>query len=464
MTAAQGGRNDPRFVSNAVNGLAQLTDRFAGEIVRPGDAGYDDARKVWNSAIDKRPALIVKPADADDVVTALRFAREQELVLAVRCGGHSIPGLSVCDDGIVIDLGAIRGATVDPVARTARVGGGSHLAELDVAAQAHGLVCPVGVVSHTGVGGLTLGGGMGRLQRRHGLTIDSLLAVDVVTADGRQVRASEAENPELFWGMRGAGANFGIVTGFEFRLHPFDGQLAHGVLNYPLDRAREVAACFRSLVEDGPDDLWTSFGIERSSDGVVTYVSVLHLGSEAEAERDLAPLRGLGEPLGGTVERKEYLAVQRMLDAPMAWGQRFSMKSCFLGSLPDELVASWVEQIPDIPAGVDGGFSVWPWGRAIANVGEDDTAFTGRTAAFWASAELYWTDPELDGDARGWGRTAAAGMEPYSIVGRYVNDVVEVGADVARTIYGDAKFERLRALKREWDPDNVFRMNQNIRP
>jgi berberine-like enzyme len=153
-----------------------------------------------------------------------------------------------------------------------------------------------------------------------------------------------------------------------------------------------------------------------------------------------------------------------MLDAPMAWGQRFSMKSCFLAALPDELVASWVEQLPQIPAGVEGGFSVWPWGRAIANVGEDDTAFTGRTAAFWASAELYWTDPELDGDARAWGRTASAGMEPYSIVGRYVNDVVEVGADVARTIYGDAKFERLRALKREWDPDNVFRLNQNIRP
>jgi len=445
--------------------LGSFADAFTGEIVRPEDAGYDDARKVWNSAIDRRPGLIVKPADADDVVTALRFAREQGLVVAVRCGGHSIPGLSVCDDGIVIDLGAIRGAQVDPAARTARVGGGSHLAELDVAAQTHGLVCPVGVVSHTGVGGLTLGGGMGRLQRKHGLTIDSLLAVDVVTADGRHVRASADENPELFWGMRGAGANFGIVTGFEFRLHPFDGQLSHGVLNYPLERAAEVAACYRSLVEDGPDDLWTSFGIERTAaEGVVAYVSVLHIGSEAEAERDLAPLRELGEPLHGGVERKEYLAVQTMLDAPMAWGQRFSMKSCFLGAMPDELVRSWVEQIPDIPEGVEGGFSVWPWGRAIANLGEDDTAFTGRTAAFWASAELYWTDPELDEGARAWARTATAAMEPHSIVGRYVNDVVEVGADVARTIYGDVKFERLRALKREWDPDNVFRLNQNIRP
>ena len=444
--------------------MRALTDAFAGEVIRPDDPGYDAARAVWNSAIDRRPALIVKPTSADDVVTALRFAREGELVVAVRCGGHSIPGLSTCDDGIVIDLAAIRGVEVDPAARTARVGGGSHLAGLDTAAQAHGLVCPVGVVSHTGVGGLTLGGGMGRLQRKLGLTIDSLLAVDVVTADGRQVRASQDEHPELFWGMRGAGANFGIVTAFEFRLHPFDGQVTHGVLSYPLDRALEVAACYRALVEDGPDDLWTSFGIERSAEGVVAYVSVLHVGSAAEAERDLAPLRDLGEPLSVGVERKEYLAVQTMLDAPMAWGQRFSMKSGFLRALPDELARTWVEQIAGIPAGVDGGFSVWPWGRAIAHVGEDDTAFTGRTAAFWASAELYWTDAELDDGARAWARTATAAMEPYQVVGRYVNDVVEVGADVARTIYGDAKFERLRALKREWDPDNVFRLNQNIRP
>src|SRR5262245_12433032 len=209
--------------------------------------------------IDRRPALVVRPTTNDDVVAALRFARVQELEVAVKCRGHSIPGLSTCDDGIVVDLSRMRGADVDPGRLTARVRGGSLLGELDDAAQKHGLVCPVGVVSHTGVGGLTLGGGMGRLQRKLGLTIDSLLAVDVVTADGRRVRASRDENPELFWGMRGAGADFGIVTGFEFRLHPFDGQLSHGVLNYPLDRAVEVAGCFRSLVEDGPDDLWTSF-------------------------------------------------------------------------------------------------------------------------------------------------------------------------------------------------------------
>jgi len=450
-----------------VASLGTLTDTFAGEIVLPDDAGYDEARAVWNGSIDRRPALVVRPTGTDDVITALRFAREHELVVAVRCGGHSIPGLSTCDDGMVIDLKRIAGAQVDPERRTARVGGGSLLSVLDDAAQAHGLVCPVGVVSHTGVAGLTLGGGMGRLQRKHGLTIDNLLAVEVVTADGRVVRASEDENPELFWGMRGAGPNFGIVTAFEFRLHPFDGRITHGFVEYPLDRAVELAACFRELVDDGPDDLWTSFGIQvESGDAsrVYAFVQVVHLGSEREAEQDLAGLRAFGTPLVDSIEPKEYLATQRMLDAPMAWGQRFSMKSCFLASLPDELVRGWVDQIAELPARVEGGFSVWPWGRAIAAVGEDDTAFTGRNAAYWASAELFWTDPSLDAGARAWARAANAGMEPYTITGRYVNDVVETGEDVVRSVYGDAKFDRLVALKRAWDPDNVFRLNQNIRP
>jgi FAD/FMN-containing dehydrogenase len=447
--------------------LDTLTDTFAGEIVRPGDSDYDRARAVWNSAIDRRPAMIVRPTGTEDVVTALRFAREQGLVVAVRCGGHSIPGLSTCDDGILIDLSRIRGAEVDAAGRTARVGGGALLAELDTAAQAHGLVCPVGVVSHTGVGGLTLGGGMGRLQRKLGLTIDSLLGVEVVTADGRLVRASEDENPELFWGMRGAGPNFGIVTSFDFRLHPFDGQITHGVVNYPLERAVELAACFRALLDDGPDDLWASFGLQTAAGETartVAFVSVLHVGSEAEAERDLRGLREFGTPLDDSIERKEYLPTQRMLDAPMAWGQRFAMKSGFLASLPDELVRTWVDRIAEVPDGVEGGYSVWPWDRAIAAVGEDDTAFTGRDASFWASSELSWTDPVRDDASRAWARTATADMEPYAIVGRYVNDVVETGADVARSIYGNAKYDRLVALKREWDPDNVFQLNQNIAP
>src|SRR5436190_10039475 len=288
--------------------VGNLTNGFAGELVRPDDPGYDAARAVWNSMIDRRPALIVRPTGTEDVVAALRFAREQELDVAVRCGGHSIPGFSTCDDGIVIDLSRMRGAAVDPRLRTARVRGGALLAELDDAAQAHELVCPVGVVSHTGVAGLTLGGGMGRLQRKLGLTIDSLRAVELVTADGRVVSASEDENPELFWGMRGAGPNFGIVTSFEFQLHPFAGLVTHGTVTHPVERAEELAERYRELVEDGPDELWTSFGIAVGGDarGPVASVSVLHSGSSADAERDLAGLRALAHPLEDSIESKPY--------------------------------------------------------------------------------------------------------------------------------------------------------------
>jgi FAD/FMN-containing dehydrogenase len=447
--------------------LGKLTEGFAGEIVRPGDPGYDEARAVWNSMIDRRPALIVRPTSTADVVAALRFGRDQELVIAVRCGGHSIPGFSTCDDGIVIDLSRMRGVAIDPGRRTACVRGGSLLAELDDAAQAHGLVCPVGVVSHTGVAGLTLGGGMGRLQRKLGLTIDSLLAVEVVTADGRVVRASEDENPELFWGMRGAGANFGIVTSFEFRLHPFNGLVTHGTVTHPIERADALAQRYLELVEEGPDDLWTSFamsvgGADRRP---VASVSVLHSGSPADAERHLAGLRALSDPLEDSVESKPYLTSQRLFDAPMEWGQRFSMKSSFLASLPETLVREWADHLSRVPEGAaEGGFSVWAWGRAIAAVPEEQTAFTGRTAAFWAAAEIVWKDRALDDACRSWARAGTDTATPHASVGHYVNDVAEVGGDVARTIYGDAKYDRLVTLKREWDPDNVFRLNQNIRP
>ena len=446
--------------------LGKLADRFAGEIVLPDDSGYDAARAVWNSMIDRRPALIVRPTGTDDVVAALHFARERDLVIAVRCGGHSIPGFSTCDDGVVIDLSRMRGVAVDPERRSARVRGGSLLAELDGAAQAHGLVCPVGVVSHTGVAGLTLGGGMGRLQRKLGLTIDSLSAVELVTADGRVVRASEDENPELFWGMRGAGANFGIVTSFEFRLHPLEGLVTHGTVTHPLERAEELAERYHELVEDGPDELWTSFGMAVGGDarGPVASVSVLHTGSSADAEWDLAGLRALDDPLEDSIESKPYLTSQRLFDAPMEWGQRFSMKSSFLASLPSQLVHDWVDQVSRVPDGAEGGFSVWAWGRAVAAVSEEHTAFTGRDAAFWAAAEIVWKDGAIDDACRSWARGAADTAAPYASVGRYVNDVTEVGGDVARTIYGDAKYDRLVALKREWDPDNVFRLNQNIRP
>jgi FAD/FMN-containing dehydrogenase len=447
-----------------VQAVDSLREQLTGEIVLPGDPGYDQARAVWNGMADRRPALVVRPVDVDGVVAALRFAREQELLIAVRCGGHSIPGLSTCDDGIVIDLSRIRGAEIDPEARTARVLGGSLLGDLDDAAQRFGLVCPVGVVSHTGVAGLSLGGGMGRLMRTFGLTVDNLLSVELVTADGRIVRASDEENPDLFWGMCGAGPNFGIVTSFEFRLHPLDHPITYGAVEHPIERARELAALWRDLAENGPDELFLSFGLEKADESGIAYITALHSGTPEQAERDLAELRAFGPPRADSIAVRPYLETQHLNDDAQGWGHRFYMKSAFLPSLPDEVVDLCVEHTMRAPAAEEIGFSIWAWGRRISEVPEDGTAFTGRNATAWLAAEAMWDDPELDEACRAWGREALADLAPYASDGRYVNDVAEVGADVARSIYGSAKYDRLVALKREWDPDNVFRLNQNVQP
>jgi len=444
-----------------MRGLSSFRESFAGEIVLPDDPGYDRARAVWNGMADRRPALVVRPSSVDDVVSAVRFAQEEELLIAVRCGGHSIPGLSTCDDGIVIDLSRMRSVDVDPERRVARISGGSLLGDLDGAAQEHRLVCPVGVVSHTGVAGLTLGGGMGRLQRKHGLTIDNLLAVELVLADGRLVRASEDEHPELFWGLRGAGSNFGIATWFEFRLHPLDHAITYGTVTHPLGRARELAALWRELAENGPDELFLSFGVTNEEEA---YLTALHSGPPDRAERDLADLRAFGPPMSDSIKAMTYLETQHLADEAQEWGHRFYMKSAFLPALPDEAVDVLVEHAPRAPDGSECGFSTWAWGRRIADVPEDGTAFTGRSAAAWLAAEAMWDDPALDEQCRRWARDALADLAPFASDGRYVNDVAEVGADLARTVYGDAKYERLVALKREWDPDNVFRLNQNIQP
>jgi len=329
------------------------------------------------------------------------------------------------------------------------------------------------VVGHTGVAGLTLGGGMGRLQRKFGFTIDNLVSVDLIAADGRRLHASEDENADLFWGMRGAGPNFGVVTSFELQLHPQEATVTHGWIAFPIERSREVAGLVREFLAKAPDEAWMSinFGIAtdppfRSEQAgmPVVMVSVTHSGSLTDAERDLRPLREGLDPLMDTFASQPYIAVQGMNDEAMAWGKRFYMKGGFLAELSDEAIEACAAQMTHVPAGGECGVSLWSQGGAIGRVSDDAMAFTGRTAASWVGVEAAWEGAALDEPHKAWSRRAMAALKPHTTVGQYVNDAVESDVGSVRAIYGDAKYERLVALKRTYDPDNVFRLNANIRP
>ncbi len=438
----------------------ELGPGFAGQVIGPGDPEYDQARAVWNAIADRRPAMIARCTSVDDVVAAIRHARERGLTVAVRGGGHSVAGLSTCDGGMVIDLSRMREVEVDPVRRRALVQGGAHLSQLDAAAQAHRLVCPVGVVGHTGVGGLTLGGGMGRLMRKFGLTVDNLVGVDLVTCDGERMHASEDENADLFWGLRGAGANFGVVTSFEFRLHPLDADVYVGAVAFPTERGFEVGERVREFVATHDDvHLALSFGRDPER-GPMFSVGSTHAGRVEQAERDLRVFRESG-PLMDTFVLMRYVQVQSMFDDVMDWGNRVYTKSGFVAELSDEVIEQCCRLTETAPP--DGELSVWALGGAVGMVSDDAMAYTGRGGAYNVSAELTWTDPADDESRIAWGRAAMAQLKPHLVTGRYVNEVSDVGEDGAQ-IYGKAKYARLVELKRKYDPDNFFRLNQNIRP
>ncbi len=431
-------------------------------MILPDDPNYEQARIVWNAIADRRPAMIVRCKSVDDVIAAIRFAREHRLVVAVRGGGHSVAGFSTCDGGMVIDLSPMREVNVDPVAQRAATQGGAHLSQLDAAAQAHGLVCPVGVVGHTGVAGLALGGGMGRLQRKFGLTVDNIVGIDLVTSDGERLHASDGENADLFWGLRGAGANFGVATQFEFRLHPLEGTIFQGAVVFPVERSLEVAERVREFVTKHEDvHLALSFSKAEELGGrPVLSVGSTHSGGVAQAERDLRVFRE-ADPLMDTFAAKRYLEVQVAADEVMGWGKRFYTKSGFLGELSDEVVEMCAGLMESIPA--DSEISVWAHSGAVGRVSDDAMAYTGRNGAYSISTELFWMNALDDEERMAWGRGAMAKLKPFLTTGRYVNDVVEAGTDGAQ-IYGDAKYQRLVALKRKYDPDNFFRLNQNIQP
>ena len=457
----------------ALPAMDRFRTAFQGEIIDPGHADYDAARRLWNARFDRRPALIVRPISTAAVQAALRFAREQQLPIAVRCGGHSNTGRSAVDDGMVIDLRNLNAVEVDPARRIARVGGGALLRQLDAAAQAHGLVCPVGVVGHTGVGGLTLGGGWGRIMRHFGFTIDHLRSVELITADGRRLTASAEQEPELFWAVRGAGTNFGIVTAFEYELSAFGGVLHRGNRIYPGKRVHDVWATFEAYAATAPDAISPILGIGRAEPGsaypgvrpgqAIVVVGFNHSGEAADVARDIEALdRGL-DPVFRTDASAPYLEVQVSGDDVYGWGGRSGISGGFANGIRPEALDALVAHVESGPEGMTVSCGVTMMGGATARVPDGTMAYGPRSPRFDVSPDADWTDPALDAAADDWIATAMAIVGPDLVPGRYVNEVSESGHGVARSVYAE-RYDRLATLKRAWDPDNVFHGNQNIEP
>jgi FAD/FMN-containing dehydrogenase len=453
--------------------IAELADAVRGEVVRPADPGYDEARAIWNGAHDARPALIVRCAGVSDVMRAVEFARSEQLLVAVRGGGHSIPGFSTCDDGIVIDLSPMKGVRVDPKAGIASAQPGLTWSEFDRETQAFGLAVTGGLVSSTGVAGFTLGGGIGWLMRKHGLTCDNLVGADVVTADGSLVRASEQENAELFWGLRGGGGNFGIVTAFDLRVHPVGPTVLAGPMFYPGELAGDILRFYREWAPQAPEELTTMVSLatappvpflpeEWHGRGVVV-LPTLYAGSVEAGERAVAPLRELGEPIADLIGPMPYVAMQSLLDPLWGRGAHNYFKAGWLRGLDDAAIETLVAH----HAGVSSPKSeihIHQMGGAVAGVPAERTAFGDRSAPFLMNIIASTFTADGYEDAVGWAQALHGAMGPALTGGTYVNFLSAEGEQRVQDAYGAQKFARLQALKNEYDPTNLFRLNQNIPP
>ena len=452
--------------------LREFDGSFGGQLIGPTDTTYDRQRKIWNGSIDRRPALIARCSGVADVIAAVRFAREQGLLVALRSGGHSYPGLSVCDAGMVIDFGQMKGIRVDPEARTARVQAGVLLGELDRESQAFGLAVPAGIVTHTGLTGLTLGGGIGWLERKYGLTIDQLLSVDLVTADGEFVKASAMENPDLFWGLRGGGGNFGVVTEFEFCLNPVGPTVVAGPILWAMEDSSQIMRFYRDWITEVPDELTTIVTFRRVAPSPivpaelhgkhVVIVGCCYVGPAEEAEEVLRRLRSFRPPLLDMCEPKPYVAHQASLDPAFPHDWWYYIRSCNLAELNDEVIDTMANHGPRI-ASQQTVFSIFHLGGAVARVGEDEAAFTGRSAGHTMNVVgITQTGEGFDAE-REWARGLWSALEPYH-QNVYVNFLMEEGEERVRQAYGREKYDRLKALKRKYDPENFFRLNQNVSP
>ena len=453
--------------------VRELQASLRGRLVQPRDGDYDDARAVWNGAHDRRPALIVRCAGVADVMRAVDFARSEDLVVAVRGGGHSLPGFSTCDGGIVIDLSLMNAVRVDPVNRIAAAQGGCTWADLDHETQAFGMAVTGGLVSTTGVAGFTLGGGIGWLMRKAGLACDNLLAADVVTADGQLLRASEEDNPDLLWALRGGGGNFGIVTSLEFRLHAVGPTVLAGAIFFAGERAAEVLRFYRDWTRGLPDDLTTLVNLATAppapflpahvhGNPVIAIVAV-HAGDPEQGEALIQPLRDLGDPVADLIGRMPYTEMQSLLDGLWTPGAHNYMRSAYVEELDDAAVAALVASHTVVPS-PSSEIHLHHFGGAVARTGDNHAAFGDRSAEFVLN--VIARSPGADGFELNvaWARNTARALAPVSRPGAYLNFMGDAGDERLRSSYGHATYERLVELKRRYDPANFFRLNQNIAP
>ncbi len=453
--------------------LDSLRGRLSGELSMPGDAGYEAARTIWNAMIDRRPAVVVRAASAEDVRLAVDLAREHGLLLSVRGGGHNIAGLAVCDGGLMIDLSPMKSVRVDPATRTARVEPGATLADLDRATQAFGLAVPVGINSTTGVAGLTLGGGFGWLSRKHGLTVDNLLSADVVLARGTLARAAADENQDLFWAIRGGGGNFGVVTSFDFRLHPVGPEVLAGLMVHPMSQAKDVLRGWRKVAMSAPDDL-TCWVVMRKAPPLpflppevhgqeVLVLAACWVGDPAGGQAAIAPIRGLGKPIGEMVGPMPFVAWQQAFDPLLAPRQRNYWKSHDFVELGDAAFDVMLAAIGTLPS-PDCEILVAQMGGAVNRVPVAATAYPHRDVRFIVNLHTRWGDASRDQACIAWAREQFDRMAPHATGGVYVNFMPEDEAQrVSGGAYG-ANYDRLSRLKTVYDPGNLFRRNQNIQP
>lgn len=438
--------------------------RFHGQLLTAEERDYEAARRIWNGMIDRRPALIARSADANDVRTAVKLARAEGLPISVRGGGHGVAGTAVCEDGLMIDLSPMKGVSVDAERREAVAGPGVLWGEFDAATEAHGLATTGGQISHTGIAGLTLGGGIGYLMGKHGAVCDNVLSMDVVLADGESVVASEDQNPDLFWAMRGAGANFGIVTSFRYRLHPLEGVLG-GMLLYPRAQAAELFAFHGEFLRGTPDELYTTIGFLNSPDGVpLVGIIVVYAGPVADGERVLEPLRKYGPPLADLIRPMRYTEAQSMVDASAPVGDRYYWKSNFVADVKPELVQVLHEGANAMPSPLS-MILLFEMKGQIQRVPKKAMAFDHRDANFEMSIITHWTDAAEDAANIEWARRVWSSAQPWVMPAVYSNHMTgDESEDRLRAAYGADKYAKLAALKRKYDPDNFFRSNHNIRP